>query len=185
MEKRILSCLFRYFFPFSKYNLHVIIPPPIIESGEFKLAIPCSGPTRDSQCNPDDNCTFSFGQNSSSLNSCRLCEEGTEGRSCSKCICNGGTDSCKFRSNDRCVTCDSTPVTVAILVSVGVVVAIFFAVILFISCRLPKARQRLRRILSHTVDTGTLKVETRSILAPSSFFSLFRCCLSFFKPRHR
>jgi len=112
----------------------IFVFPPFQASGQFQLSHAVN--LQYSHCNPDDNCTLKYGQNSASQILCRLCADGTEGRLCSKCRCTE-TCSCKFWSHDRCVSGESR-VTVGILESVGAMVTIFLVVVLYISWRLPK-----------------------------------------------
>jgi len=68
-----------------------------------------------------------------------------------------------FSSNDRCVRCEATNVTIGVLASIGSILIIGLSLILFISCRLPRAYQRLKKIISHLANSGTLKVTLLSL----------------------
>jgi len=131
------------------------------------LVIRCPGGGK-SQCNPDNNCTYQYGENGTSPAICKLCTDGTTGRLCSKCICESWGPTCMFSSNDKCVRCEASNVTIGVLASIGAIVIIGLSLILFISCRLPRAYQRLKKIISHLANSGTLKVKLLSLLETSS-----------------
>ena len=122
------------------------------------MAIPCEN-ADDSQCNPNGNCTYQWGQTFEFTDAkCQVCAEGTTGRLCSKCICED-TSTCQFRRNGRCLMCQSTTFTVSISAAVTAVVILFICCIAFIAWKLPHALRRLKIILSHLANSGTLKVQ--------------------------
>ena len=85
--------------------------------------------------------------------------KGTTGRLCSKCLCEETGSSCMFRSNGRCVTCESTRVSIAIVTSIAGFLFLCLILVIIISCRFPKAWRRLKAICAQIVNAGSLKVK--------------------------
>ena len=140
---------------------------PFIDDDTFAQAISCySSQEEESQCNPYGNCSYDIQESGMSgvSPSCKLCAEGTTGRLCSKCICEETGSSCMFRSNSRCIACESTGVTVAIVTAVAIFVFLCLVLVIVISCRFPKAFQKLKAIFSRIANAGALKVKTKRCL---------------------
>ena len=152
----------------------------IIIDDTFVQAISCySGQADESQCNPYGNCTYDILLSGVSeiYPLCKVCAEGTTGRLCSKCICEETGSSCMFRnSNNRCVTCESTDINVAIVTTVASFLLLCLILVIVISCRFPKAFKRLKAIFSRIANAGALKVKKKWCLCVYFYVShIFLC----------
>ena len=130
----------------------------LLGPNSFGMALPCERSKRiGTQCNPDGNCAYRWGQSFENI-TCKICGEGSKGRMCSKCDCDGMGDSCRVWMADQCLPCPSTRLMLIIVFSVLAALFVIVFFILFLASVKHQAMQELKDITTIILNSGTLKV---------------------------